>query len=67
MPQVGFEHTTSVLEQTKRVHALDRAATVTGISFVTTQNLVRILRNTFLLTESHILLYLRCFHFAFSP
>jgi hypothetical protein len=30
MPQVGFEHTIAVLEWTKTVHALDRAATVIG-------------------------------------
>jgi hypothetical protein len=30
MPQVGFEPTIPVFERAKRVHALDRAATVTG-------------------------------------
>jgi hypothetical protein len=31
MPRVGFEPTIPVFEQEKRVHALDRAATVIGI------------------------------------
>jgi hypothetical protein len=31
MPQVGFEHTITVYERAKIVHALDRAATVTGV------------------------------------
>jgi hypothetical protein len=37
MPLVGFEPTTPVLERAKTVHALDSAATVTGIqiSYVT--------------------------------
>jgi hypothetical protein len=30
MPPVGFEPTISVLERENTVHALDRAATVTG-------------------------------------
>jgi hypothetical protein len=30
MPRVGFEPTTPVFESAKRVHALDRAATVIG-------------------------------------
>jgi hypothetical protein len=30
MPQMGLELTIPVFEQTKTVHALDRAATVTG-------------------------------------
>jgi hypothetical protein len=30
MPRVGFEPTTSVFEQAKTVHDLDRAATVIG-------------------------------------
>jgi hypothetical protein len=32
MPPVGLESTISVLERAKTVHALDRAATVSGIS-----------------------------------
>jgi hypothetical protein len=28
MPRVGFEHTTPVFERAKKVHALERAATV---------------------------------------
>jgi hypothetical protein len=32
MPQVGFEHTIPAFEQAKTVHALDRAATVIGLS-----------------------------------
>jgi hypothetical protein len=31
MPSVGFELTIPLFEWTKRVHALDRVATVTGI------------------------------------
>jgi hypothetical protein len=31
MPRVGVEHTISVFEQAKKVHALDHAATVIGI------------------------------------
>jgi hypothetical protein len=32
MPQVGFEHTIPVFERAKTVHALDRSATVSGLS-----------------------------------
>jgi hypothetical protein len=35
MPQMGFESTIPVFEQAKTVHALDRAATVTGLASVT--------------------------------
>jgi hypothetical protein len=31
MPWVGFEHTITVSERAKAVHALDRLATVTGV------------------------------------
>jgi hypothetical protein len=31
MPQMGFEPAAQVFEQAKRVYALDRAATVTGL------------------------------------
>jgi hypothetical protein len=31
MPPVGFERTIQVLERTKTVHALGRAATVVGV------------------------------------
>jgi hypothetical protein len=34
MPGVGFEPMTSVVEQTKTVHAADRAATVIGLEIV---------------------------------
>jgi hypothetical protein len=34
MRRVGFENTTPVLEQAKTVHALDRAATVSGFKGV---------------------------------
>jgi hypothetical protein len=34
MPRVGFEPTISEFEQAKKIHALDRAATVIG-SFIT--------------------------------
>jgi hypothetical protein len=37
MPRVGFEPTIPVFERTKTVHALDRAATVMGISVNTVQ------------------------------
>jgi hypothetical protein len=30
MPWVGFEHTILASERAKRIHALDRAATLTG-------------------------------------
>jgi hypothetical protein len=33
MSRVGFEHITTVLEQAKTFHALDRAATVVGTIF----------------------------------
>jgi hypothetical protein len=35
MPRVGFEPMTPVFEQVKTVHAIDRAATVTGPVFYT--------------------------------
>jgi hypothetical protein len=35
MPWVGFEHTIPACEGAKLVHALDRSATVTGLSYVT--------------------------------
>jgi hypothetical protein len=31
MPPAGFEHTIPVFKQAKTFHALDRAATVTGV------------------------------------
>jgi hypothetical protein len=34
MPWVGFEPTIPAFERAKTVHALDRAATVTGISAI---------------------------------
>jgi uncharacterized membrane protein len=34
MPLVGFEPMTPVFEQAKTVHALDRAATVIGVDFL---------------------------------
>jgi hypothetical protein len=34
MPEVGFKHTISVFERAKRVHALDREATVIGFVFI---------------------------------
>jgi hypothetical protein len=33
MPRVGFKHTISASARAKTVHALDRSATVTGISY----------------------------------
>jgi hypothetical protein len=33
MPWVGFEPTIPVLERAKKVHALDRTATVTGLRY----------------------------------
>jgi hypothetical protein len=37
MPQVGFEHTITVYERAKIVHALDCAATVIGVHTHTTE------------------------------
>jgi hypothetical protein len=37
MPRMGFEPTISVFELAKTIHALDRAATVSGISCNTYQ------------------------------
>jgi hypothetical protein len=34
MPQVGFEYTIPVFGRGKTIHALDRAATVIGYSFI---------------------------------
>jgi hypothetical protein len=34
MPQVGFEPTIPVFERAKKVHSLDRAATLIGIKHI---------------------------------
>jgi hypothetical protein len=37
MPLAGFEHTIPVFKRAKTFHALDRAATVTGLTYTHTQ------------------------------
>jgi hypothetical protein len=39
MPRVGFEPTIPVFERTKTVHALDRAAIVTGVCKITAREM----------------------------
>jgi hypothetical protein len=48
MPPVGFEHTISVLELAKTVHALDRAAIVIGDTII---------------SEHYLFIYLNSFFF----
>jgi hypothetical protein len=42
MPRVGFEPLIPVFERAKTVHALDRAATVTGVLVIISTNLITI-------------------------
>jgi hypothetical protein len=44
MPRVEFEPTTPVLERAKTVHALDRAATVSGFTLLTKNEIYQLQR-----------------------
>jgi hypothetical protein len=56
MPCVGFEPTITASERAKTVHALDRAATVTGSNLV--HHAIQIRKLTYiLLFELHIILF----------
>jgi hypothetical protein len=54
MPRVGFEHTIAVFERTKTVHALNRPATVIGLSFTATFKIKLLHVNGTVIRESNV-------------